>query len=88
MNYGLVRRKVADFSTWKAAYDAYLLTRQKAGLKEKYVLHNIDDPNEVITLFELEDVQKAREFFDSADLRTGMQQAGTADKPDFYLLSD
>jgi hypothetical protein len=42
----------------------------------------------VITLFELEDVKKAREFFDSADLRTGMQQAGTADKPDFYLLSD
>ena len=88
MNYGLVRRKVADFSTWKAAYDAYLPIRQKAGLKEKYVLHNIDDPNEVITLFELEDVQKAREFFDSADLRGKMQQAGTADKPDFYLLSD
>jgi hypothetical protein len=88
MNYGLVRRKVADFSKWKAAYDAYLPTRQKAGLKEKYVLHNIDDPNEVITLFELEDIQKAREFFDSADLHGKMQQAGTADRPDFYLLSD
>jgi hypothetical protein len=47
MNYGLVRRKVADFSKWKAAYDANLLTRQKAGLKEKHVLCNIDDPNEV-----------------------------------------
>lgn len=67
MNYGLVRRKVADFSKWKAVYDAYLLSRQKAGLKEKYVLHNIDDPNEVITLFELEDVQRAREFFDSSE---------------------
>jgi hypothetical protein len=88
MNYGLIRRKVADFSKWKAAYDSYLAIRQKAGLKEKCVLHNIDDPNEVITLFELEDVQKAREFFNSADLRGAMQQAGTADKPDFYLLSD
>jgi hypothetical protein len=49
---------------------------------------NVDDPNEVFTLFELEDVQKAREFFESAALRTGMQQAGTVNKPDFYLLSD
>ena len=88
MNYGLVRRKVEDFSKWKAVYDTYLPARQKAGLKEKHVLHNLDDPNEVITLFELEDVQKAREFFESADLRAMMQQGGTADKPDFYLLRD
>jgi len=88
MNYGLVRRKVADFSKWKAVYDSNEPTRQKAGVKEKYVLRSVDDPNEVFTLFELEDVQKAREFFESAALRTGMQQAGTVDKPDFYLLSD
>ena len=88
MNYGLVRRKVADFSKWKAVYDSNEPTRQKAGVKEKYVLRSVDDPNQVFTLFELEDVQKAREFFESATLRTGMQQAGTVDKPDFYLLSD
>jgi hypothetical protein len=62
MNYGLIRRKVADFSKWRTAYDANLSVRQKAGLKEKYVLHNIDNPNEVITLFELDDLQKAREL--------------------------
>ena len=88
MNYGLVRRKVADFSNWKAIYDSNEPTRLKAGVTEKYLLHNVDDPNEVFTLFELEDVQKAREFFESAALRTGMQQAGIVDKPDFYLLSD
>ena len=88
MNYGLIRRKVADFSKWKAIYDSNEPTRQEAGVKEKYVLHNVDDPNEVFTIFELEDVQKAREFFGSAALRAGMQQAGTVDQPDFYLLSD
>ena len=52
------------------------------------LLRNIDDPNEVITLFELENVQKAREFSNSSDLRERMQEAGVADKPDIYLLSD
>jgi hypothetical protein len=56
--YLLVRHKVTDFSTWKAAYDAHLPARQKAGLKQEHLLRSIDDPNEVILLFEAEDVRK------------------------------
>jgi hypothetical protein len=87
MPYLLVRHKVADFSTWKAAYDAHLSARQKAGLKQEHLLCNIDDPNEVILLFEAEEVQKAREFSNSSDLREAMQNAGVLDKPDIYFLS-
>lgn len=88
MNYGLVRHKVADFSKWKPVYDAHLPARQKAGMKEKYLLRNIDAPNEVVIFFELEDVQKAREFSNSSDLRETMQKSGVVDKPDIYLLRD
>jgi hypothetical protein len=42
MNYLLVRHKVADFSKWKAAYDAHSPARQKAGLTEKYLLRNTE----------------------------------------------
>ena len=42
MNYLLVRHKVADFSKWKAAYDAHSPARQKAGIAEKYLLRNTD----------------------------------------------
>ena len=34
MPYLLVRHKVADFSTWKAAYDAHLSAVRKQGLTE------------------------------------------------------
>jgi hypothetical protein len=88
MNYFLVRHKVADFSKWKPVYDAHLPSRQKSGLKEKYLLRNIDDPNEVVAFFELEDVQKAQEFSNSPDLREAMQKSGVVDKPDIYILSD
>lgn len=87
MPYLLVRHKVADFSKWKPAYYAHSPARQKAGLKEEHLLRNTDDPNEVILLFEAEDLQKAKEFGASADLREAMQDAGVVDKPDIYFLS-
>ena len=87
MPYLLVRHKVTDFSTWKAAYDSHSPAREKAGLKQEHLLRNIDDPNVVILLFEAEDVQKAREFANSSDLREAMQKAGVVDKPDIYFLN-
>jgi hypothetical protein len=37
-------------------------------------------------LFEAKDIQKAKEFAGSADLREVMQNAGVVDKPDIYFL--
>jgi hypothetical protein len=54
--------------------------------KEEHLLRNADDPNEVILLFEADDLQKAKEFAASADLREKMQEAGVVDKPDIYFL--
>ena len=87
MPYLLVRHKVLDFSKWKPAYDAHLPARQGAGLKEEHLLRNTDDPNEIVLLFEAKDIQKAKEFASSADLRATMQKAGVVDKPDIYFLS-
>jgi hypothetical protein len=87
MPYLLVRHKVSDFSKWKPVYDAHLPVRQAAGLKEKHLLRNVDNPNETFILFEAEDIQKAKEFASSADLRETMQKAGVVDKPDIHFLS-
>jgi hypothetical protein len=87
MTYVLVRHKVADFSKWKPVYDAHLGARQKAGLEEKYLLRNMENANETIILFEAEDVEKAKEFASSSDLRETMQKSGVIDKPDIYFLS-
>jgi hypothetical protein len=87
MNYVLVRHKVADFSKWKPVYDAHLPVRQAAGATELYLLRNIDDPSEVIILFETEDLQKARELVASDDLRERMQESRVIDKPNIYFLT-
>ena len=86
MPHLLVRHKVLDFSKWKPAYEAHLPARQQAGLREEHLLRNMDDPNEVILLFEVKELEKAKEFGASAGLREAMQDAGVVDKPDLYFL--
>ena len=82
----LVRHKVANFAKWKPIYDAHLSVRQKAGLKEEHLFRNADDPNEVLLLFSMEDLDKAKAFTASDDLRQAMEKAGVSDKPYVYFL--
>jgi hypothetical protein len=82
----LVRHKVADFDKWKPVYDTHVSARQKAGLKEEHLFRNADDPNEVLLLFSAEDIDKAKTFTASDDLRQAMEKAGVSDRPDVYFL--
>jgi heme-degrading monooxygenase HmoA len=86
MTYLLIRHRVADFSTWKKAYDAHANDRTAAGLKEKEVLRDLNDSNQVIILFEVSDVDKAKEFSKSPALQEAMRNAGVTDQPDLYFL--
>ena len=83
----LIRHKVRDFKAWKAGYDAHQSARTAAGLTEKYLLRSADDPNEVVGLFETQDLERARAFASSAELREKMQEVGVVDKPDIYFLN-
>jgi heme-degrading monooxygenase HmoA len=86
MIHMLIRHKVADFAKWKPVYDAHASARQSAGLKEEHLLRNVEDPNEVILLFSAQDLNKAKAFAVSDDLREAMQKAGVSDKPNVYFL--
>ncbi len=87
MTHLLVRHNVADFAKWKPVYDAHLAARQKAGLREKNLLRSINNPNEVVLLFEAEDLTKAQAFSESTELREAMQKAGVVGKPDILFLN-
>jgi hypothetical protein len=83
----LIRHKVQDFAAWKQGYDAHLPKRTEAGLTEKYLLRGDTDPNEVILLFEVQELSRAKAFSESADLRERMQKLGVVDKPNIYFLN-
>lgn len=83
----LIRHRVRDFSEWKRGYDAHLPNRVAAGLTEKHLLRSATDDNEVVMLFEAQDLNRAKAFVESADLRATMQKVGVLDKPDLYFLN-
>jgi hypothetical protein len=86
MSYLLVRHKVENFDTWKSAYDSHHTARAVAGLKEVHLLRNQSDPNDIVILFEAHDMEKARAFASSHDLRQVMKEAGVRGTPEILEL--
>ena len=88
MNYVLVHHKVSDFAKWKTGYDSHLPARNEATLKEIKLVHGIDNPNEVVILFEAADVAKAKAFASSEDLKIKMKEFGVVSAPEVLFLKD
>ena len=45
-----------------------------------------DEPNEVFVVLEWDDLQNARNFFQSPDRGPAMERAGVTKQPDIYFL--
>lgn len=88
MAYVLVRAKVADYEKWKPIFDAHSGTRKAKGSKGGQLFRNADDENETIILFEWSDLEKARQFVQSPDLREAMQRSGVVDQPTILFLEE
>ena len=88
MPFILVRHTVADFATWKPAYDEHAAMRKDAGSKGGQVLRSADNPQEVVVLLEWDNLQNAQAFAGSAGLQTAMEKAGVVGQPDILFLEE
>lgn len=86
--YILVRHKVEDYARWKPLFDQHGTTRQASGSRGGRLFRNADNPNELVVLLDWDDLEKARQFSQSEDLRETMQRAVVADQPDIYFLEE
>lgn len=87
-NYVLIRHGVENFPEWKTAYDAHKPERQAAGVTENQLFQDIGDANMVTILFDVEDLDRAKEFTSSDDLREIMQKAGVIGKPEIHFIEN
>jgi heme-degrading monooxygenase HmoA len=88
MPYLLVRHRVSDFARWKAVFDDHGTTRRANGSRGGRIFHNTNDPSELVILLEWDDLERARLFLDSDDLRVAMNLAGVTDRPEVWFLAD
>ena len=88
MAYLLVRHKVEDYERWKPGFDEHGATRTETGFKGGRLFRNADDPNETVILLEWDELDNARQFAQSEDLRETMQRLGVAEQPDIFFLEE
>jgi len=77
----IVQHRVRDYRKWRRAYDAHAPARRKAGLRSAEVYRGADNQHKVAIVFKVENVDKAKAFAGSDDLRGAMKAAGVIGKP-------
>ena len=80
-----VRHKVSDFGNWKRAYDEFAPVRQEKGVTKATVHRDVSDPDIIIITHQFNDVEAARAFAGSEELKSAMVNAGVAGPPEIWF---
>jgi hypothetical protein len=82
----IVVQDVADYATWKAAFDAHAPARKQAGIIGHAVNRRADKPNTLVIYLQAESLAELRAFTSSADLKATMQRAGVVGAPQITFV--
>ena len=82
----IVSLKVAEFSKWKAGFDAHAEERAEAGLNA--VAHqNIDDPNNAIVIGTASSKEAFLAFFTTPETQEIQKKAGVLGPPEIKFIN-
>ena len=80
-NMMIVKHKVADFDKFLSSYEAHDSLRLANGIHSYVIGRGEKDPNTILVATKIDDIEKAKAFSKSADLKQAMQKAGVTGKP-------
>ncbi len=80
-----LRFTVADFDTWKSHFDKHEGMRKDATLGLVSLLRGLEDDKDITLIFSVGDVNKAKAFLSSGDLKQVMKDAGVTSSPTTYF---
>ena len=83
--YILVIHKVENYDEWKKVFDSAFEFRKSKGEASYKLYRTADDPNNVIGIFGWDNLENAKKFSESENLKETMQRACVVGKPDFYF---
>ena len=86
MTYVLAIQKVEDYDKWKPVFDEHGTIRMAKGSMGASILRNIKDPNQLVIITKWENMESAKNFTLSNDLKTTMKKAGVMGRPELYYL--
>lgn len=72
---------VKDFHSWKALFDDGKPFREKYGFLKEFVFQDVDDPNHISIVFEVESEDRAVEWMESDLLHEYLHRGGVIGTP-------
>ncbi|HMK27547.1 MAG TPA: hypothetical protein VK483_16055 [Chitinophagaceae bacterium] len=72
----MIRYKVKDYDAWKKSFDSNKQVRADAGLTDRVVAYTVGDNHNITLVFAVADMDKAKAFLDSKDLKERREAAG------------
>ncbi|MGD8794666.1 MAG: antibiotic biosynthesis monooxygenase [Anaerolineae bacterium] len=88
MAYMLVRQNVRDYEAWKSVFDSVKDLRKRNGEKSYQILRQGNGSNEVVALFAWDNLDNARKYASSPELKAAMERAGVTGKPEILFLEE
>jgi hypothetical protein len=85
MRYMLCRNRVADYTKWRNIFDSHTEAHREAELRLRHLWRNIDDPNNVFFLFEVNDIKKAQAFVNAPEAAQTGREAGVLEGDVYFL---
>ena len=86
MKYLYVKQKVEDFVKWYDIFKSHEKAQKEAGLKDLQLFRDEADPNTVICLFRVEDINKAKAFTRAPEAEEAQEQSGMIEPPEVLYL--
>lgn len=84
----IVRHQVADYATWRKAYNGFAATQKKLGVTAQSVYQSIDDPRDITVLHTFATLDEAKAFTASDELKSAMQSAGVTGMPQVWITRE
>jgi hypothetical protein len=81
----MIRSKVKDWDAWKKSFEGHKQARMDAGLTDRVISYTVGDNHNVTLVFAVADMDKAKAFMNSQDLKDKMKEAGVDGPPDIFF---
>jgi antibiotic biosynthesis monooxygenase (ABM) superfamily enzyme len=88
MAYMFVRHSVQDYEAWKSVFESVSDLRRRNGEESYQILREGNGSSELVALFQWDNLDNARRYAASPELREAMQRAGVVGKPEILFLEE
>lgn len=83
-----VHHKVKDYAAWRKTFDDLTAARTRFGCTGHQVFRSPNDASEITILTDWQNVDQAKAYATSNELKEGMKDAGVLSQPDVMFLAE